>query len=193
MTNESADPIAPLDRASSTARRAFAESVRAWGGRGDSAALEAPRAMLRAKATPDLDWIHPTWLMRALQDESPAVRAVVAAHGPQQLEAQEPGRAVDGVGAVGEPLLELLAGLRRDGDGVDLHDRHDPDSRGTTVAPMPNPGPTPTLQELVDLVHGWYPPATADSWDRVGLVHGDLDQPVRRVLLAVERADGRPA
>lgn len=46
--------------------------------------------------------------------------------------------------------------------------------------------PTPSLQDLVDLVHGWYPPATADSWDRVGLVHGDLERPVRRVLLAVD-------
>lgn len=46
----------------------------------------------------------------------------------------------------------------------------------------------PTLRSVVDLVHGWYPPGTADSWDRVGLVHGDLDQPVRRVLLAVDPA-----
>ena len=46
----------------------------------------------------------------------------------------------------------------------------------------------PTLRSLVDLVHGWYPPGTADSWDRVGLVHGDLDQPVRRILLAVDPA-----
>ena len=38
--------------------------------------------MLRAEATADLGWIHPTWLIRALQDESPTVRAVVAAHGP---------------------------------------------------------------------------------------------------------------
>jgi dinuclear metal center YbgI/SA1388 family protein len=52
---------------------------------------------------------------------------------------------------------------------------------------MPTPT-TPSLQDLVDLVHGWYPPGTADSWDRVGLVHGDLDQPVRRVLLAVDPA-----
>ena len=46
----------------------------------------------------------------------------------------------------------------------------------------------PTLRSVVDLVHGWYPPGTADSWDRVGLVHGDLDQPVRRILLAVDPA-----
>lgn len=46
----------------------------------------------------------------------------------------------------------------------------------------------PTLRSVVDLVHGWYPPGTAEGWDRVGLVHGDLDQPVRRILLAVDPA-----
>nr|WP_240675259.1 Nif3-like dinuclear metal center hexameric protein [Cellulomonas endophytica] len=31
-----------------------------------------------------------------------------------------------------------------------------------------------------------WPPGTAEAWDRVGLVAGDPDQPVRRVLLAVD-------
>ncbi len=44
----------------------------------------------------------------------------------------------------------------------------------------------PTLSELVDLLHGWYPPATADSWDAVGLVAGDPEQQVTRVLFAVD-------
>lgn len=44
----------------------------------------------------------------------------------------------------------------------------------------------PTLSELVDLLHGWYPPATADSWDAVGLVAGDPAQEVTRVLFAVD-------
>lgn len=44
----------------------------------------------------------------------------------------------------------------------------------------------PSLRDVVDLLHGWYPPATADTWDRVGLVSGDPDQPVRRVLFAVD-------
>ncbi|GAB2988637.1 Nif3-like dinuclear metal center hexameric protein [Nocardioides montaniterrae] len=44
----------------------------------------------------------------------------------------------------------------------------------------------PSLKDVVDLIHGWYPPATADSWDAVGLVHGDPDQPVRKVLFAVD-------
>ncbi|WP_028645053.1 Nif3-like dinuclear metal center hexameric protein [Nocardioides sp. URHA0020] len=42
------------------------------------------------------------------------------------------------------------------------------------------------LSDLVSLLHGWYPPETADSWDAVGLVHGDPDQSVRKVLLAVD-------
>jgi dinuclear metal center YbgI/SA1388 family protein len=44
----------------------------------------------------------------------------------------------------------------------------------------------PTLSELVDLLHGWYPPATAESWDAVGLVAGDPEQPVSKVMLAVD-------
>jgi dinuclear metal center YbgI/SA1388 family protein len=44
----------------------------------------------------------------------------------------------------------------------------------------------PTLAEVVDLLHGWYPPATADSWDAVGLAAGDPATEVRRVLFAVD-------
>jgi dinuclear metal center YbgI/SA1388 family protein len=44
----------------------------------------------------------------------------------------------------------------------------------------------PTLAEVVDLLHGWYPPATADSWDAVGLVAGDPAQDVDKVLFAVD-------
>ncbi|WP_110205239.1 Nif3-like dinuclear metal center hexameric protein [Nocardioides daejeonensis] len=43
-----------------------------------------------------------------------------------------------------------------------------------------------TLGDVVDLLHGWYPPHTADSWDAVGLVLGDPAQPVRKVLFAVD-------
>jgi dinuclear metal center YbgI/SA1388 family protein len=46
----------------------------------------------------------------------------------------------------------------------------------------------PTLRDVVDLLHGWYPPGTADSWDAVGLVSGDPDQAVRKVLFAVDPA-----
>jgi dinuclear metal center YbgI/SA1388 family protein len=44
----------------------------------------------------------------------------------------------------------------------------------------------PLLGEVVDLVHGWYPPATALDWDSVGLAAGARDAEVRRVLLAVD-------
>jgi dinuclear metal center YbgI/SA1388 family protein len=46
----------------------------------------------------------------------------------------------------------------------------------------------PTLREIVDLVHGWYPPGTADSWDAVGLVAGDPEATVGKVLFAVDPA-----
>src|SRR3954447_2611608 len=48
------------------------------------------------------------------------------------------------------------------------------------------PPDVPPLAELVDLLHGWYPPATADSWDAVGLVAGAPDQDVAKVLFAVD-------
>ncbi|MDO7867127.1 Nif3-like dinuclear metal center hexameric protein [Nocardioides jiangxiensis] len=43
-----------------------------------------------------------------------------------------------------------------------------------------------TLGDVVSLLHSWYPPATADSWDAVGLVLGDPAAPVRKVLFAVD-------
>ncbi len=42
------------------------------------------------------------------------------------------------------------------------------------------------LRDLVTVLEGLYDPAWAEPWDRVGLVCGDPDQPVRRVLLAVD-------
>lgn len=44
----------------------------------------------------------------------------------------------------------------------------------------------PSLGEIVDLLHGWYPPETAAGWDAVGLVHGDPDAAVEKVLFAVD-------
>ncbi|HEY3531473.1 MAG TPA: Nif3-like dinuclear metal center hexameric protein [Nocardioides sp.] len=49
---------------------------------------------------------------------------------------------------------------------------------------MPTLGPT--LGEVVDLVHGWYPPETADDWDAVGLAAGDPRAGVRRILLSLD-------
>ena len=45
---------------------------------------------------------------------------------------------------------------------------------------------TPTLADVVAVVHGRYDPAAAEDWDAVGLVCGDPGQLVRRVLVAVD-------
>jgi dinuclear metal center YbgI/SA1388 family protein len=44
----------------------------------------------------------------------------------------------------------------------------------------------PTVAALVDLLERRFPPAWAETWDRVGLVIGEPDAPVRRVLLVVD-------
>jgi len=43
-----------------------------------------------------------------------------------------------------------------------------------------------TLTDVVDLLHAWYPPATAEDWDAVGLVYGDPGASVGKVLFAVD-------
>ncbi|WP_067433767.1 Nif3-like dinuclear metal center hexameric protein [Nocardioides jensenii] len=43
-----------------------------------------------------------------------------------------------------------------------------------------------TLGEVVDLLHSWYPPETADGWDAVGLVVGDPTAMVKKVMFAVD-------
>lgn len=43
-----------------------------------------------------------------------------------------------------------------------------------------------TLADVVGALEHLYPPDTAQSWDQVGLVAGDLGQPVRRVHFAVD-------
>ena len=44
----------------------------------------------------------------------------------------------------------------------------------------------PTLADVVDLLHAWYPPETADSFDAVGLVSGDPSAEVAKVMFAVD-------
>jgi len=44
------------------------------------------------------------------------------------------------------------------------------------------------LCDVTALMDRWYPPGLAADWDAVGLVCGDPEQPVRRVLLAVDPA-----
>ncbi|MBD8869935.1 Nif3-like dinuclear metal center hexameric protein [Nocardioides donggukensis] len=48
------------------------------------------------------------------------------------------------------------------------------------------PESKPLLTDVVDLLHGWYPPETAEDWDAVGLVYGDPAAPVRKVMFAVD-------
>lgn len=45
---------------------------------------------------------------------------------------------------------------------------------------------TPKLADVVGLLEGRADPGTAEEWDRIGLVTGDPDQPVRSVLFAVD-------
>ncbi|MCD4535455.1 Nif3-like dinuclear metal center hexameric protein [Nocardioides sp. cx-169] len=44
----------------------------------------------------------------------------------------------------------------------------------------------PTLQDVIDRLHAWYPPSTAEGWDAVGLVSGDPDAAVAKVMFAVD-------
>ena len=44
----------------------------------------------------------------------------------------------------------------------------------------------PRLADLIAVLDGWFDPGWAESWDAVGLVCGDPDEPVERVLLAVD-------
>ncbi|HSJ18991.1 MAG TPA: Nif3-like dinuclear metal center hexameric protein [Nocardioidaceae bacterium] len=44
------------------------------------------------------------------------------------------------------------------------------------------------LRDVTALMEQWYPPSLAADWDAVGLVCGDPEQPVRRVVLAVDPA-----
>ena len=51
---------------------------------------------------------------------------------------------------------------------------------------MSHPSTTATLRDVVALLHRRYDPRTADSWDRVGLVCGDPEEPVEQVMFAVD-------
>jgi dinuclear metal center YbgI/SA1388 family protein len=46
----------------------------------------------------------------------------------------------------------------------------------------------PLLSEVIGLLDHWFPPETASDWDAVGLVVGDPQSPVQRILLAVDPA-----
>lgn len=44
----------------------------------------------------------------------------------------------------------------------------------------------PHLRDLIALLEDWFPTATAAEWDAVGLVWGDPESPVHKVLFAVD-------
>lgn len=44
----------------------------------------------------------------------------------------------------------------------------------------------PKLREILEALEGWYDPRWAESWDAVGLVCGDPDESVKRIVLAVD-------
>jgi dinuclear metal center YbgI/SA1388 family protein len=46
--------------------------------------------------------------------------------------------------------------------------------------------PVPILREVIDTLDRWFDPKTAESWDAVGLVCGDPNEPIGRILLAVD-------
>ena len=50
-------------------------------------ALQRLKRAHRAEVRPDFDRIHPTWWLRALREEPPSVRAIIARHGPPQVRA----------------------------------------------------------------------------------------------------------
>ena len=52
--------------------------------------------------------------------------------------------------------------------------------------PATDPASARVLGVVVDVLEGLWPAADAAEWDRVGLVTGDLEQPVRRVLFALD-------
>lgn len=44
----------------------------------------------------------------------------------------------------------------------------------------------PVLRSVIDTLDGWFDPRRAESWDAVGLVCGDPDESIERILLAVD-------
>ena len=52
--------------------------------------------------------------------------------------------------------------------------------------PAPDLSPDLSLRDVVAALESLYPLESAAEWDRVGLVTGDHDQPVRRVLFALD-------
>ena len=60
---------------------------------------------------------------------------------------------------------------------------------GSGSSSLPLVADAPSLADVVAVLDALYEPDTAEAWDAVGLVTGDHDQPVRRVLFAVDPVD----
>lgn len=127
-----AGPLVPLTETSIT-NRAFSDSWAIWGdeeglSRVLGAAIKAPTgepkgeagiARLRqahgAWARPDYSRIHPSWFIRALRDESQAVRRVIARDGPPEVAMalrREYGWDHDALQGAAPPLPEAIAVVR---------------------------------------------------------------------------------
>lgn len=60
----------------------------------------------------------------------------------------------------------------------------------TSKAPGTSPGAaTPRLTDVIAAAEALWPPELAQDWDVVGLAAGDREQPVRRILLALDPCD----
>lgn len=55
-----------------------------------------------------------------------------------------------------------------------------------TIPSAERPGILTRVSDVIAAVEARYPPELAENWDRIGLVCGEPDAPVRRVLLAVD-------
>ncbi|OKL49206.1 Nif3-like dinuclear metal center hexameric protein [Boudabousia marimammalium] len=51
---------------------------------------------------------------------------------------------------------------------------------------MSNSDNTPSLEQVVSLIDSLYPPKLKEEWDKVGLITGDPQQPVERILIALD-------
>lgn len=56
----------------------------------------------------------------------------------------------------------------------------------TPTRGVPTPETDVLLRDVIAVLEELYPPTSAQSWDHVGLVTGDPEQPVRRIHLAVD-------
>jgi hypothetical protein len=82
ISEAGADTSAAVVDAEIAARLSAAAWGPAAGAGGPKEALDLLHRSFRFQGRPDLDRVHPSWWVRALVDESPAVQRLVAANGP---------------------------------------------------------------------------------------------------------------